>query len=104
MRLVWDKLSRADYNSKQKGSFELTNPQWAAAYFQTDNGNYGKLPTHGELAQSYTSRKSLPLTHDSVRPKFVKQRHCAQSTGHMDLDDGIGTHPNANGWDGGKCC
>ena len=77
---------------------------WAWLISRQTMGTTGSCSTHGELAQSYTSRKSS-VTFDSRFGKTQVRKAkdiVLQSTGQMDLDDGIGTHPNANGWDGGK--
>ena len=104
-KLVWDKLSRADYNSKQKGSFELHESRngLGMAYFQTDNGNYGKLLYTWGIGPKLHLKEIVTFDSRFGKTQVRKAKDIVlQSAGHMDLDDGIGTHPNANGWDGGK--
>ena len=73
-----------------------------AAYFQTENGNSKKL-LHGELAPKLHLKEIVTFDSRFGKTQVRKAKDIVlQSTGHMDLDDGIGTHPNANGWDGGK--
>jgi hypothetical protein len=104
-KLVKDTLSRADYNSKQKGSFELHESRngLGMAYFQTDNGNYGKLLYTWGIGPKLHLKEIVTFDSRFGKTQVRKAKDIVlQSAEHMDLDDGIGTHPNANGWDGGK--
>ena len=99
--LAKDQLSRADYNSVQKHRFELHESRkgLGMAYFRTNEGNYGKLlytwgidlKLHLQEIVVFDSRSGETVVRTA---KDI----VLQKAGHMDLDDGYGTHPLANGW------
>ena len=104
---VTGKLSRDDYHSKQKDRFELHESRkgHGIVYFQTDEGNYGKLLyTWGSEPSGPKLKLKEIATFDSRTGKSLVRNAkdiALQSAGHMDLDDGIGTGRGANGWGGG---
>ena len=93
--LVKDRLSRDEYNSKQKHRFELHESRkgLGMAYFRTNEGNYGKLLYTWGIGPKLHLKEIVVF--DSRSGKVDVRRGddiVLHKAGHMDLDSGIGTH------------
>ena len=90
-----DQLSRSDYNSKQKHSFELHKSRTGLGlgYFRTNEGNYGKLLyTWGVGPKLHLKEIVVFDSHPGKAAVRTFKDIVLQSAGHMDLDNGTGTH------------
>ena len=94
-KLVKDRLSRADYNSKQKHRLALHESRkgLGMAYFRTNQENYGKLLYTWGVGSKLHLKEIVVF--DSRSGKVDVRRGddiVLHKAGHMDLDSGIGTH------------
>ena len=95
---VKDRLSRADYNSKQKHRLELHESRrgMGMAYFRTNGGNYGKLLYTWGIGAKLHLKEIVVF--DSRSGETIVRRGddiVLQAAGHYDLDTGLGTHPTS---------
>jgi len=95
--LVKDRLSRDEYNSKQKHRFELHESRkgLGMAYFRTNEGNYGKLLYTWGIGPKLHLKEIVVFDSRSGKTIVRTGRDIVlQKAGHYDLDTGLGTHPN----------
>ena len=96
-KLVKDRLSRDEYNSKQKHRFELHESRkgLGMAYFRTNQENYGKLLYTWGIGPKLHLKEIVVF--DSRSGKTIVRTGgdiVLHKAGHYDLDTGLGTHPN----------
>ena len=100
-KLVKDRLSRADYNSKQKHRLALHESRkgLGMAYFRTNEGNYGKLLYTWGIGPKLHLKEIVVFDSQSGKTGVRTDKNIVLDlAGHYDLDTGVGTH--ATGKDG----
>jgi len=87
------KLSRADYNAKQKGNLRITLKEerkgLGVAYFRTNGKNYGKLLYTWGVGPKLHLKEVIVFR---AKENLILKSIVIGSAGHIDLDTGKGSH------------